>query len=624
MKRKLKWYQSIQFKIAFVFAMMLIITLEIVGAVFVQQLESQNLRTFKNQISLQRYVSTNLTNELSRTNTTSANKQIRILLSDANIPSTANAEIRVIDNKGTIRGTNEANNQTIVGQKTTDNAVKKVIYNNSGGSESTTYDADTNQYYYTKITPLIKQSSGSSTPVGVVYIRASLKNVYNSISQVTTIYLLAAIIAVGLGLILSLVISRAITVPITEMKEQALRIARGDYSGQVKIYGNDELGQLASAVNNLSVRVEESQESTESERRRLNSVMAHMTDGVIATDRRGNVTIINETAVEFLDVDSDQAIGQSILDILNIRKQYTLRDLLEDPDEIMLDFSTDDHDLILQAYFSLIQRESGFISGLACVLHDVTEQQKIDEDRKQFVSNVSHELRTPLTSVRSYIEALSDGAWKDPEIAPKFLKVTQEETDRMIRMINDLLTLSRMDSGTQKLNLELVNLNELFNYVLNRFDMIIDSNEQNDRSDKHYTIKREFTQRDLWVEIDTDRFTQVLDNIMNNAIKYSPDGGVVTCRLIETHNNVIMSIADQGLGIPRADIPHVFDRFYRVDKARSRAQGGTGLGLAISKEVVQSLGGKIWVESREGHGSTFYISLPYEPYDEGDDLWDED
>ncbi|ANZ68388.1 PAS domain-containing sensor histidine kinase [Secundilactobacillus paracollinoides] len=603
--------------------MMLIITLEIVGAVFVQQLESQNLRTFKNQISLQRYVSTNLTNELSRTSTTSANKQIRILLSDANIPSTANTEIRVIDNKGTIRGTNEANNQTIVGQKTTDNAVKKVIYNNSGGSESTTYDAETNQYYYTKITPLIKQSSGSSTPVGVVYIRASLKSVYNSISQVTTIYLLAAIIAVGLGLILSLVISRAITVPITEMKEQTLRIARGDYSGQVKIYGNDELGQLAIAVNNLSVRVEEAQESTESERRRLNSVMAHMTDGVIATDRRGNVTIINETAVEFLDVDSDQAIGQSILDILNIRKQYTLRDLLEDPDEIMLDFSTDDHDLILQAYFSLIQRESGFISGLACVLHDVTEQQKIDQDRKQFVSNVSHELRTPLTSVRSYIEALSDGAWKDPEIAPKFLKVTQEETDRMIRMINDLLTLSRMDSGTQKLNLELVNLNELFNYVLNRFDMIIDSNEQNERSDKHYTIKREFTKRDLWVEIDTDRFTQVLDNIMNNAIKYSPDGGVVTCRLIETHNNVIMSIADQGLGIPRADIPHVFDRFYRVDKARSRAQGGTGLGLAISKEVVQSLGGKIWVESREGHGSTFYISLPYEPYDEGDDLWDE-
>lgn len=581
------------------------------------------MRQFKSQISLQRYVSTNLTSQLSRSNTTAANRQIRILLSDANIPSTANAQIRVIDNKGTIRGTNEANNQQVVGQKTTDDTVKKVIYNNSAGSETTTFDAATNQYYYIKVTPLIKQSSGSSTPVGVVYIRASLQSVYDSISKITAIYLLAAAVAVAMGLVLSFVISRAITVPITEMKEQTQRIARGDYSGQVQIYGNDELGQLASAVNNLSVRVEEAQESTESERRRLNSVMAHMTDGVIATDRRGNVTIINETAVEFLDVDTDQAIGQSVLDILNIRDRYTLRDLLEDPDEIMLDFSTDDHDLILQAYFSLIQRESGFISGLACVLHDVTEQQKIEKDRKQFVSNVSHELRTPLTSVRSYIEALSDGAWKDPKIAPKFLKVTQEETDRMIRMINDLLTLSRMDSGTQKLDLELVNLNELFNYVLNRFDMIIDSDEQKDRSDKHYTIKRDFTKRDLWVEIDTDRFTQVLDNIMNNAIKYSPDGGVITCRLIETQNNVILSISDQGLGIPRNDIPHVFDRFYRVDKARSRAQGGTGLGLAISKEVVQSLGGKIWVESREGHGSTFYISLPYEPYDEGDDLWDE-
>ncbi len=264
----------------------------------------------------------------------------------------------------------------LLGKKTTDNAVKVVIYNNSAGAESTTYDAATNQYYYTKITPLIKQSNGSSTPVGVVYIRASLQSVYDGINKVTGIYVVSAIIAIALGLILSLVISRAITVPITEMKEQTMRIARGDYSGQVQVYGNDELGQLAIAVNNLSVRVEEAQESTESERRRLDSVMAHMTDGVIATDRRGNVTIINETAVEFLEIDSEKAIGQSILDILNIRQQYTLRDLLEDPDEIMLDFSTDDHDLILQAYFSLIQRESGFISGLACVLHDVTEQQK--------------------------------------------------------------------------------------------------------------------------------------------------------------------------------------------------------------------------------------------------------
>jgi two-component system sensor histidine kinase VicK len=316
-----------------------------------------------------------------------------------------------------------------------------------------------------------------------------------------------------------------------------------------------------------------------------------------------------------LNLENDQIVGKSILDILDLRGTFTLRDLLENQEQVVLDLSDDDQDLILHASFALIQRESGFISGLVCVLHDVTEQQKIDQDRKRFVSNVSHELRTPLTSMKSYIEALVEGAWKDPEVAPNFLKVTQEETDRMMRMINDLLNLSRMDLGTARLEREYVNLNELFNHILDRFDMIL---KNSDKPDKNYSIKRDFTRRDIWVEVDTDKIQQVLDNIMNNAIKYSPDGGIITCRLLETHNHVIMSITDQGLGIPKDSISHIFDRFYRVDKARSRAQGGTGLGLAISKEVIQLHGGRIWVESREGEGSTFYISLPYEPFEEGD------
>ena len=330
-------------------------------------------------------------------------------------------------------------------------------------------------------------------------------------------------------------------------------------------------------------------------------------------------------ACEYLDVESKDVIGTSILDVLKIREMQTMRELIENQDGIIVDMSDAGHDQILNAYFSTIQRESGFISGLVCVLHDVTEQQKIDRERRQFVSNVSHELRTPLTSMRSYIEALNDGAWKDPEVAPSFLKVTQDETDRMIRMINDLLSLSRMDSGTVKLDFELVNLNELFNYIFNLFEMMLkkDNNDTRETKSKNYTIKRDFTKRDLWVEIDTDKFIQVVDNIMNNAIKYSPDGGVITCRLLETHNHVILSITDQGLGIPRKDLGHIFDRFFRVDKARSRAQGGTGLGLAISKEVIEMHHGKIWVDSIEGKGSTFYISLPYEEY-EGDDLWDEE
>lgn len=612
MNKRTNFFKSINFKIALVFAMLLVVTLEVVGVIFVRQLETQNLNQFKTQVQLQPYVENEISTQLERANTKSANSQISDII--GNINNQNITEIRVIDAKGVIRGTSNSTNQNIVGQKTTDRNVKDVIYN-TRTYQQVSYNKTTNTRYFVSIVPLINTAGATNNLTGVVYIRANLESVYQNVNNITLIFVVAALIAITIGLILAVLISRAITRPIEEMRQRTIQIARGDYSGQVQIYGDDELGQLAEAVNELSVRVEESQESTESERRRLDSVLGYMTDGVLATDRRGRITIVNEMTTDFLNLENDQIVGKSILDILDLRGTFTLRDLLENQEQVVLDLSDDDQDLILHASFALIQRESGFISGLVCVLHDVTEQQKIDQDRKRFVSNVSHELRTPLTSMKSYIEALVEGAWKDPEVAPNFLKVTQEETDRMMRMINDLLNLSRMDLGTARLEREYVNLNELFNHILDRFDMIL---KNSDKPDKNYSIKRDFTRRDIWVEVDTDKIQQVLDNIMNNAIKYSPDGGIITCRLLETHNHVIMSITDQGLGIPKDSISHIFDRFYRVDKARSRAQGGTGLGLAISKEVIQLHGGRIWVESREGEGSTFYISLPYEPFEEGD------
>lgn len=617
MNSKLKFYQSIRVKIALVFALMLMLTLECVGAVFVRQLEHQNLNTFKQTIELPSYVDNSLSEQLSRPDTKKANQQIRQILSEVNNNNIS--EIRVVDSKGVIRGTSTADNRNMVGQKTTDAMVKATLLNNRSHSENV-YDGANHNRYYVNVIPL---NDSNNNVVGAVLLRASLEGVYSNINNITLIYLSAALVTIILSLFLAVLISQEITRPIEEMRKQTLRIARGDFSGQVRVMGNDELGQLAGAVNNLSVRVEEAQESSDSERRRLDSVLSHMSDGVLATDRRGNITIVNNMALQLLGVDhEDDLIGKSIIDALDIRHDYTVRELINsNQKEMIIDMSAGGNDLILNAYFSPIQRESGFISGLVCVLHDVTSQQKEERERKQFVSNVSHELRTPLTSVHSYVEALSDGAWKDKDIAPQFLTVIQNETNRMIRMINDLLSLSRMDSGTTKLNLEYVNIKELFNYILNRFDMIIKKDE-NDQNSKKYTIERYFTDKDLWVEIDTDKFTQVIDNIMNNAIKYSPDGGVITTRLLETHNHVILSISDQGLGIPRKDLGRIFDRFFRVDKARSRKQGGTGLGLAISKKVINLLGGQIWVDSIEGQGSTFYISLPYVPYEEEDD-WDD-
>ncbi|XIF19373.1 MAG: cell wall metabolism sensor histidine kinase WalK [Acetilactobacillus jinshanensis] len=618
MNNHIKFFHSIHFKIALVFALILLISLEVVGAVFVSQLEKKNVTQYERQVQLPTYVDRSITSQLDRKNQPSANRKIHMLLSDTNNNS-AN-QVQVIDTKGTIRGTNQIDNRSVVGQKTTDHDVKDALYHGKNVNK-TTYNSQNATRYYTAVIPLIRSQNNNT--VGAIYIRASLNPVYKTIDSITFIYLLAALITILIGLLVAIVISRAITRPIDEMKKQTIQIAHGDYSGHVHVYGQDELGQLAEAVNNLSVKVRESQESTESERRQLDSVLTHMNDGVLATDRWGRVTISNAKALDFLNLHSENVIGHPILQVLGVNKKYSIRRLFEHPHKIQLDLSNHHRELILNAHFSLVQRNSGFINGLVCVLHDVTEQEKIDEDRKRFVSNVSHELRTPLTSVHAYLETLIAGAWKDKDVAPHFMQVAQNETDRMIRMVRNLLTLSRMDSGRQHMNPELTNLNELMDHIIKHYQLMIKNGDQiepNLKVDNNYQIVEKFTSRTLWVEIDPDRFTQVIDNIMNNALKYSPSGGTITCSLYDTHNRVMLSIADQGIGIPRDAQDHIFDRFYRVDKSRTRASGGTGLGLSICKDIVEALGGSIWVESVEGHGSTFYISLPYEPMKEN--LWD--
>lgn len=605
MNKRIKIFQSIHFKIVIVFVFLLIVALEIIGAYFVGQLETQMVDNFQEQMRLRvGFLDNNLQPLLKKPDSKNFESDVRRLLTDFSAKNVIKAE--VIDGKYYIVGTSDYQ-ENMVGRKSTDFDVKQALL---VGSEITRQysDESTNERVWKLVVPII---SDDNKVLGVINLESNIESVYDQINDITIIFFRASMIAAVVTVILALFISRAITKPISEMKKQAIQMAEGDYSGQVKIYGQDELGQLSLAVNNLSTKVEEAQESTEAERRRLDGVLAHMSDGVVATDRRGKVVIINETALDLLNLTQDYALGRSILEILKIEHHFTFRQLLETQEELILDFSTEENEVTLRGEFSLIQRETGFISGLVCVLHDITEQEKVERERRDFVSNVSHELRTPLTSMRSYLEALNDGAWKDPEIAPKFLAVTQEETDRMIRMISDLLNLSRMDAGKDVLSLEYVNINELFSHVLNRFDMMIQSN---DKPEKPFVIKREFTKRDLWVEVDADKMIQVMDNIMNNAIKYSPAGGTITCRLVETHNSVVLSIADEGLGVPKKDIPHVFDRFFRVDKARARSMGGTGLGLAISKEVVQKHGGKIWLESAENVGSTFFIALHYVPY----------
>lgn len=440
---------------------------------------------------------------------------------------------------------------------------------------------------------------------------AEIENVYDQMDDINSILAGGTAISLVITAILGILVAQTISRPIADMRKQAQAMAKGNFSRKVRVYSDDEIGQLARAFNHLTNRLQESQQSTESERRKLASVLSNMTDGVLSTDRRGRIILINDPALQLLNVSRETVINRPVTSILGLEEEYTFEDLIDMKEAVTLDFGSHEQSTLLRTTFSVIQKETGFVNGLIAVLHDNTEQEKIDMERREFVANVSHELRTPLTTMRSYLEALADGAWQDPNLAPNFLNVTQTETERMIRLVNDLLKLSKMDSSETEMSKEMVEFNVFFNRIIDRFEM---SKSQKVRFERHLPKEQYF------VEIDPDKLTQVIDNIISNALKYSPEGGKVRFGMTVEEGFLLIQISDQGMGIPKENVDRIFDRFYRVDRARSREMGGTGLGLAISKEMINAHGGVIWAESKYGKGTTIFFTLPFE-MDDGSE-WD--
>ncbi|OSQ99619.1 cell wall metabolism sensor histidine kinase WalK [Listeria monocytogenes] len=606
---KMRFFQSVQFKLVIMYLLLIIVAMQVIGAYFVSELEGQLEKNFQdsitNSITLLDY---NAREEIIKNSDNSVKLQndIRELLVDYSRASSNLIEVRIVDDKGKILGTSNLNNQGIVGQKSNDPLVKRTLSLGTT-SEDKIYKDESNKN--NRVWVNVSSIKNKGQVIGAIYLVADIESVYKQVDDITNIFITGTLIAMIITAVLGILLSRTITKPIIEMKRQAYAMARGNYSRKVKVYGVDEIGELADSFNTLTKRVQEAQAMTEGERRKLSSVLAYMTDGVIATDRRGKVILINTPAEKMLRVKHESANGRSIIDVLDIGDTYQFEDLMEVDGSLTMDRSTLDKPYVLRANFSVIQRETGFNNGVIAVLHDITDQEKVDQERRDFVSNVSHELRTPLTSMHSYLEALSDGAWEDKEIAPRFLEVTQNETERMIRLVNDLLKLSRMDGGREQLEKSFVNFTDFFNHIIDRFEMM-----------KKETImfKRHIPREPVIIEIDEDKVMQVLDNIISNANKYSPDGGRISFYLKKFEDEIEVSIADEGLGVPDEDLANVFDRFFRVDKARSREMGGTGLGLAIAREVIEAHGGRIWAERNKTKGTIIKFTLPYSDLPEDD------
>ncbi|MGG0248072.1 cell wall metabolism sensor histidine kinase WalK [Bacillus sp. AFS043905] len=607
--KKVGFFRSIHFKFVLIYVLLIFVAMQIIGVYFVGELEENLVGNFtksiKGHVNLLTYsIGEEMEKERGEEDPT-LEEAIDAILKDRDNSSNDISEVRVIDTRSRrVIGTSARGNQDIVGKKTTEVLIKNTL--TFGKEDSDIFrDKKTGMRLWVLSTPI----EANGEVIGAVYVIAEMENVFEQMDEINSIFMTGTAIALVITAILGILLARTITRPMSDMRKQALVMAKGNFSRKVRVYGDDEIGQLAVTFNNLTKKLQESQSSTEGERRKLSSVLANMTDGVISTDRRGRVNLINEPAAQLLNVSSETVMNQPIIEVLGLEEEYKFEDLLEERESIILDYSKKNHPFVLRGNFSVIQKETGFVNGLITVLHDITEQEKIESERREFVANVSHELRTPLTTMRSYLEALAEGAWKDEEIAPSFLSVTQNETERMIRLVNDLLQLSKMDSKDYRLKTGWVNFNKFYDHIIDRFEMT-----KND----DITFKRDLPKEAYFVDIDEDKITQVLYNVISNSLKYSPEGGQVTFRVRASDGFIIVSITDQGVGIPKNVIDKIFDRFYRVDKARARNLGGTGLGLAIAKEMVVAHGGKIWAESVDGKGTTVFFTLPYEQEEEDD------
>lgn len=597
---KVGFFRSIQLKFIIIYILLLLLAVQVIGSFFTIRLEDDLFESFKTSINERvELLNYNLEQAFERERNEedgdiSLQQEVQQIVEDISTDNAATT-VQVIDTQRVVLGTNRINEMDEIGKKSTQNLVQQALFFDSQRKSEFN---DNGESVYVQVEPIF-DSEGLA--VGVIYFQSSLEGVYDQVEGINRIFFQGSILAISISAILGILVARTITKPIKEMREQAQIMANGDFTQTVNIYGKDEIGQLAETFNDLNSRLKHSYATIEEERRKLSSVLSNMSDGVIATDNSGSITLMNEAAGRLIGNNPEEVIGDFLLDVLQLEGKIIDITDLQDSGSMIIDFSDDDNPFLIRANFSTVLDDEEEITGFITVISDVTEQEKIEQERRDFVSNVSHELRTPLTTMKSYLEALTDGAWEDKDIAPKFLSVAQGETDRMIRMVNDLLQLSKMDSDELPMHKERSEFASFFHHVIDRFEM---------NSPEKIKLVREIPNVQSYVWMDKDKMTQILDNIISNAIKYSPEGGLIRLKLEVKRHYLLVSIKDQGMGIAYDKLEKIFERFYRADKARARKFGGTGLGLAITKELVEAHHGTIWAKSKEGEGTTILFTLP--------------
>lgn len=417
-------------------------------------------------------------------------------------------------------------------------------------------------------------------------------------NSIMTSLLISLVFAFGIGYLLS----KSITKPINDITEKTQDIAEGEFGQLLEKSGNDEIGQLTMSINEMSLSLKSMLEDISNEKNKFDAILTNMTDGIIAFDIDGKITHVNPVSLKLLH---RRKINETIQQMI---KEYsvdtTIEEIIRKTDKVNnSNLLITIKDTILQVAFGILRDKNHHPEGIILILRDITKQQKLDEMRKEFVANVSHELKTPLTSIKSYTETLLNGMVDDKKTQEQFLQVINSETDRMSRIVKDLLQLSAMDLNELFLNRHLHNIDELIKKTIEKVEVEAKAKNHILCSEIEYEENAFF---------DYDKIQQVLINVLTNAIKYSNEFGKITVKSVRNNEFVYISVKDTGIGIPKKDLPRIFERFYTVDKARSRKLGGTGLGLAIAKEIMIAHNGNIVLESKKNMGTTVTIIIPIE------------
>lgn len=441
--------------------------------------------------------------------------------------------------------------------------------------------------------------------VGAVRSAMSMKDITDTIHNMWYSLLTGLLVTLVVGSIVVSRISFSIIRPIEEITRVARNITQRQYESRVRIKAKDEIGQLAGAINFMASSLEQQMYEISENQQRLSGVLTNMTSGVIFISEQRRIMLVNPAVEKLLGTAGHEIVGKLHIEA---GKSFGLSQYIDRCLDNSEKFREEVHiyypqERVLDVNFAPYINFKGEARGVVVVLHDITEIRRLEKMRSDFVANVSHELRTPITSIKGFTETLLEGAMQDEEPCRNFLQIISDESERLYRMIRDILDLSKIEQKRLPLQMNQVHLQELITSA------VAIMNDQAQR--KQLSIALPNQTPEILLMTDRDCLQQIVLNLLSNAVAYTPEGGAITIHTEQNAQRVMIQVSDTGIGIPEKDIPRIFERFYRVDKARSRDSGGTGLGLAIVKHLVENLHGQISVKSREGQGTTFTVTLPF-------------